>query len=88
MIFDLISIVEQSVANGSLKGALSCPPLPENVKDLELPMTKTKHQPVVWLPPFSPLSLTAVSLSLSLVGEGVAGGSSRVIWSSTDPSHH
>lgn len=39
--------MEQSVANGSLEGKLVCPPLPENVEELELPMTSAKHQPVV-----------------------------------------
>ena len=43
----LVSIIEQSIANGSLEGKLSCPPLPESVKDLELPMSTQKHHPVV-----------------------------------------
>lgn len=43
----LCSIVEVSVANGSLASKLSCPPLPDDVKDLELPMSGSKPHAVV-----------------------------------------
>ena len=90
-VFDHVSIIEQSVANGSLEGTLSCPPLPQNVKDLELPMNKTKHQPVVWLTFSLSLSLshdcTCTVLCVHAVGEGIAGDSGCIVWSSTDPPH-
>lgn len=45
--FSLISIVELAVTNGSLESKLVCPPLPENVKDIELPISGSKPQAVV-----------------------------------------
>ena len=42
-----VSIVEMSVDNGTLDGKLSCPPLPTNVKDLELPISGQRSHAVV-----------------------------------------